>query len=51
MDVKYKTPVEVYPTQCFVITNDKFLFQLHEVEANLKARIKLVCLPDNSRAL
>ena len=51
IDVKYKTPVEVYPTQCFVITNDKFLFQLHEVESNLKARIKLVCLPDSSRAL
>lgn len=51
MDVKYGVPVQVAPVQCFVVTNDKFLFQLSPVEANLKARIKLVCLPEYSQCL
>ena len=51
LDVKYGVPVQVSPTQCFVVTNDEFLFQLSPVEANLKARIKLVCLPEHSQSL
>ena len=51
IDVKYSTPVQVTPAQCFVITNDEFLFQLNPTEANLKARMKLICLPPHSQAL